>query len=223
MATTADEFDDGIGRAVLIGGRAQLMAGAVASVLAVLGIFAVASGYMVTAASVVLGSALIFYAAAVALQFPRILDHGGNGTLAKIVLGIGVLGQIAGGIATMVFGVKGLHEKALLADAAIVLGVTLILGSGILMRLNALPMYAAAAVRGRRRYLKAPTITQFLVGVTAVVLGMFSLTGLAAWLLNGFAMFFAAGVVLLSGGIAATELGGGGGVHLDAPSSMDGS
>lgn len=206
METTVGHTDKDVERAVIGGSSTEALAGAAALVLAILGLAQVAPGLMVAVAAIALGAALIFDGAAVAAEYSRILARSGNGALQSVELGGGLGTQISGGIAAVVLGVLALlnlDPTALTAIAAIVLGATMVLSSGVSTRLNALKIETSGdhdvAKRVAREALTATVGTDVLVGLAAIVLGILALVGLDTVTLVLVAMLALGAAVLLTG------------------------
>lgn len=207
MATMMNQLDRNMMRAAISGSGTEALAGATAVVLAILGLASIKPEFMVAVATIALGGALIFDGAAIASEYSRILAHSGTGTIRNAELGSGVGTQIGGGAAAAILGVLALlslDPATLLASATVVLGVTLIFGSGIAARLNALKIETSGenetAMRVAREALKTATATEVVVGVGATVLGILALVGLASLTLTLVAVLAMGGAVLLTGG-----------------------
>lgn len=207
METTLGHSDKEVEHALIGGFSSEIVAGAAAVVLAILGLADVGSQYMTSVTTIALGAALILDGAAVAAEYSRILSGSGEGTLQKLELGGGLGTQIAGGIAAVVLGVLGLANLApiaLPAVAAIVLGATMIFSSGVTARLNAFKIETASehemAKRVARDALSATAGTDVLVGLAAIVLGILALVGFAPVTLTLVAMLALGIAVLLTGG-----------------------
>lgn len=207
MSTTTIQHEDKVMERTVVGGSStEALTGAGAIVLAILGLAHIAPQMMVAISSIALGAALILDGAAIAAEYSRILAESGNGSISKVELGGGLSTQVIGGVAAVVLGVLALLNIApttLMAIAAIVLGVTVVSGSGVTTRLNALKIETSGdhdfAKRVARESLTAATGADMLVGLAAVVLGILALVGMAPVPLTLVAMLALGASILLTG------------------------
>lgn len=206
MDTTMQKEEKVLERTLISGSSTEALTGAGAVVLAILGLAHIAPQMMAAVSAIALGAALIMDGAAVAAEYSRILAHSGKGTVNKAELGGGMSTQIVGGAAAVALGVLGLlniEAQALLAIAAIVLGVTVVSSGGVTTRLNALRIEISdeheLAKRIAREAMTTATGTDILVGLAAVVLGILALVGIAAPTLTLVAMLALGASILLTG------------------------
>jgi hypothetical protein len=165
----------------------ESIGGFVAAILCIVALCGVQPGYMISIATIVLGATLLFDAASLAARYRRLPQHvsAGEWALAGLIAGM-IVALIAGAIG-VVFGVLalwGLGTLALLAVAALVFGVALILGTGLVFRLNSFEREAVepAAVSGFRATDVSGWIAgglQVLLGVSAIMLAILALTDTA--------------------------------------------
>lgn len=207
METAAIHHEDKTMERTIIGGSgAEAIAGAGGVVLAILGLAHIAPHFMVAISAIALGAALVLDGAAVTAEYSRIIEHSGNGAINNAELGGGVSTQIAGGVTAVVLGILALLNIApttLMAITAIVLGATVVFGSGIATRLNALKIETSGdndvAKRVAREALTTATGTEILVGLAATVLGILALVGIAPMPLTLVAMLSIGASILLTG------------------------
>ncbi len=206
MDTTIQKEDKVLERTLISGSSTEALTGAGAVVLAILGLAHIAPQMMAAVSAIALGAALIMDGAAVAAEYSRILAESGNGKASKAELGGGLSTQIVGGAAAVALGVLALlniEAQALLAIAAIVLGITVVSSGGVTTRLNALKIEISdeheLAKRIAREAMTTATGTDVLVGLAAVVLGILALVGIASSTLTLVAMLALGASILLTG------------------------
>lgn len=206
MATTIQHEDKVMERAVISGSSMEALTGAAAAVLAILGLAHIAPQMMVAISAIALGAALILDGIAVGAEYSRILEQSGNGSISRMGFSGGLSTQMLGGIAAAALGILALlhiQTVVLTAIAAIVLGATVVFSSGVATRLNALKIEASGdhefAKRVARETLTAATGADMLIGLSAVVLGILALVGVAPTPLTLVAMLALGASILLTG------------------------
>ena len=175
----------------------EALAGAVAVVLAILGLANVQTHYMLPVAAIALGLALLFKGGAVAARCAGMACGTGKCAMSAEFMG-GV-----GGIVLGVLALLGITPVTLLSVAAIVFGAAVLLGAGACARLGAAEAMtaeptsetmaaeaAAAAVGGA-----------VMVGLAVVILGILALVGFKPETLV-FVAFLTLGASILIGGSA---------------------
>lgn len=193
------------------GSIVEVIGGATALVLGILGLARVLPVIMVAVATIAAGVALLFEGGSIASRYAELLDETGGGVRAAASLSSGMTSESLGGVAGIVLGVLALVGVApipLMGIAAIVLGGALLLGSGSTARLNMLTVHRESGdawqIQLAREAVAAAAGTQILVGAGSVVLGILALQGMSPQTMILVAMLSLGGSVLLSG----TTLGG---------------
>jgi hypothetical protein len=181
------------------------LAGAGGFVLAILGLSGLYPDYMLTVATICVGAALLFFGGAIAARHSRLMKDLGAGRLGVTEVWSGVTAEFLGGAAGIVLGVLGLlgmDPMILSASAAIVFGAVLLLGTGVLYRLNDLSIRTSGAdLPGQelaRDAVKAGIEVQALVGMAGITLGILALVGLFPLVLGLISMLSIGFSVLLS-------------------------
>lgn len=205
-ATLEHHVDKNVERAGIGGASTEVITGAAAVVLAILGLANIAPELMLTIATIALGASLVLDGAAVGAEYSRILSSSGNGAIQNAELGGGISIQVGGGVAAVVLGVLalvGVNPPVLMAIAAIVLGATAVFSSTVSTRLNSLKIETSGdhefAKRVARDALTSATGMEVLVGLAAIVLGIMALVGLAPQTLTLVAMLALGASILLTG------------------------
>lgn len=200
-------------KAAASGTSVEALGGAAAVVLAIIGLAHIAPVYMVSIAAIVLGAALLFNGSLIAAEFSQLLDQTGSHALSSAELGGGVSGEALAGIVSVLLGILaliGLATPVLVAIAAIVLGVGVILGSGINARLNSLKVELGEEHEFARQVahgvVSEATTMQVLVGIGAIVLGILALAGLHPMVLALVALLALGIATLLSGSALTARL-----------------
>jgi hypothetical protein len=195
------------------GSSSAMLGGAAALVLSIVGLAGVAPHYLLSIAGIALGAGVLFEGGFIASEYGRILDLGGTETSAKVELGGGLSGEALAGIAAIVLGILsllGIVPQVLMAIAAIVLGAGVVMGSGVMARLNALKIETSGnhetAQRLAKDAMSAAAGLQALVGLSAIVLGILALIGVASQTLTLVAMLALGAAALVSGGTIVTRV-----------------
>ena len=190
-------------KAVLGGSLAEGIVGGATIVLALIGLSGYSPQLMLSIATIALGAAFLFEGGAISMRFSKLLEETSRDRLDEAELGIGLTSEFLGGIAGVVLGILallGLHPMILIPVAVIVFGSTLMFSTGVTVRLDALELEGAEATRLRRiahEAVKAAAGAEFLLGLSAAVLGIIALAGvfpstvsLVAVLIVGLTGFF---------------------------------
>jgi hypothetical protein len=191
----------------VIGGYSiEALGGGAALVLTILGLSGLAPLLLASITCIVLGVALLFEGGMVASEYNNIMHTTGNGQLSTAELGGGLSTEVMAGGAAAVLGLLALLNIApviLTAISAIVIGVGLMLGSGVLARLNGLKIEFSSdhetAKRVAHEAVSTTSGAQILVGIATVVLGILSLIGIVPVILTLVALLAAGSSLLLSG------------------------
>ena len=199
--------DRHIAESVVSGSAAEIIGGAAAIVLTILGLAHVASNLMLTIATIAIGVALVFEGGSVAAEYSRIISKTAENTMQTVEIGGGMTAEMVAGIAGVVLGILallGLDMLTLTASAVIVYGAALTLSSGMTSRLNDLKIEVSGAHQSAQRVaheaVTAASGTQVLVGLAAGVLGILALVGVAPTVLVLVGLLAIGTSLLLSGG-----------------------
>jgi hypothetical protein len=191
----------------LIGGASvEAVSGIGAAVLAIIGLANIFPGAMLAIAGIAVGAGLLFEGGAIAAEHKQLLARIATDKLEHINVDMGMSVELAAGLTAVVLGILsilGLDPQVLMPAAAIVVGTALVLGSGTTARMNALRMAAqeveGTALHVAREAVNASAMTQVLVGMAAVVLGILALIGMAANVLTLVAFLAIGASLALSG------------------------
>lgn len=193
----------------LIGGSSvEAIAGIGGVVLAIIGLAHVFPEVLLAIAGITVGAGLMFEGGAIAGEHKELLAHIAPNNLQHLNVDMGMSVEIIGGLSAVVLGILSILTivpQILMPSAAIVAGSALILSSTTTQRFNALRM-AADEVEGAaqliaREVVNASSLTQVLVGLGALVLGIVALVGVKPIVLSLVA-FLAIGVSLALSGSA---------------------
>lgn len=192
--------------AIVGGTTIEAIGGATAVVLSIIGLARIFPGFMAAVSAIALGVALLFEGGFIASEYSRILKHSGNGKLGTAELGGGLSTQALAGGAVIVLGILallGIESWVLLPVSALILGAGVLFGSGVVSRLNAIKIESSEenerAQRIAQEMVSATAAGQLLVGLSAIVLGILALIGVAPDVLTLVAMLAIGASILLSG------------------------
>ncbi len=169
--------------------------GGSAVVLAILGLVNLLPGILVAAATIVLGGSLLLKGAAISAEYSKLLAHFTGTTSEKLEVGGGMSVEILTGLAGGILGILALlsfSPDTLIAIAVIIFGGGIVMGSELISKLNSLKVSLATSMEESHRrahkvikeMVSAAMAIQVLAGISAIVLGILSLTGLAPMTLN---------------------------------------
>ncbi len=192
---------------LLMGGSlAETVVGIGAVVLAILGLVGMYPGVLLAVSIIAIGSAFVLEGSSVASRFDLMTREMGWGSEA-----VGMTTEFIGGVSGIILGVLallGIVPNVLLPVAAIVYGVTLLLGAGIQSRLTELEIQCDVTHETTRTVareaLSAASGIRVLFGIGAVTLGILSVVGLAAPVVLTLVAVLAAGSAMLFTGAAAS-------------------
>jgi hypothetical protein len=175
----------------------EALAGAVAVVLAILGLAHVQPNYMLPVTGIALGLALLFKGGAVAARCA-----GGACGTGRCAMSAEFLGGV-GGIVLGVLALLGITPVTLLSVAVIVYGAAVLLGAGACARMGATEAMAAepASETMAAEAVAAALGAAVLVGLAVVILGILALVGFKPETLV-FVAFLTLGASILIGGSA---------------------
>lgn len=193
---------------------AEIIGGAAAIMLTILGLANVAPDLMLAIATIAIGIALLFEGGSIAAEFTQLVSRTADNTFQTVEMGSGMTAEMLAGIAGIVLGILallGLVPLILSASAVIVYGVALTLSSGMTMRLNDLKFEETEVTHQRTQKLAHEAVTatvgtQILIGLSAGVLGILALVGIASTVLVLVALLAIGTSLLLSGGAVGGRL-----------------
>jgi hypothetical protein len=172
------------------GSLAQGIAGTGAIALSVIGLAGVFTPFMAAIATILVGIALLFEGGAVGARFSTLMHDTGGGRLGAVELGSGMTAEFLGGGAGIVLGIlslMGVFAEILVPVAALVFGSALVLGTGVMMRLNDLQIEKACDSQQSRHVARAAvrsaTGVQVLIGLGSMVLGILAIIGMVPMIL----------------------------------------
>ncbi len=196
-------------KTVLGGSLAEGIASGAAIVLALVALSGISPGMLMSVAVIVMGAAFLLEGGAISMRFSKLLSETSSSRFDEAELGVGVTSEFLGGVAGIVLGVLSLLKLTpmiLVPVAVIVYGSTLILSSGMTVRLNALELEGAGETTRFRRIaheaMTAAAGVDFLLGLATVVLGIIALTGVYTTVLSLIALL----AIGLSGFVTGTAV-----------------
>lgn len=177
--------------------------GAGALVLSILGLIGLMPLMMASVATIAAGGALLVGGGTLASRYMRILARTQEG-YTRDIIGGGMAMESLCGVAGIVLGILSLLNimpLTLLPVSAIILGAALLMASGAMGRLAAMPIIGGGGQSHTvaRDVLYAASGSEVLVGAGAVVLGILALSGVAPLTLSLVAMLGIGTSVLLAG------------------------
>ena len=212
-ATIIDREEKALERVVVGGSTTEALAGAGTAILAILGLTGVTPTDMAAIAAIALGGAFMLDSGLLAAEYSKMTSRSANTPLAAAELGGGLSAQLAAGIAALVLGILALIGEdpvTLLAATTVALGAGMILGSGVMSRINAVqvqaPVDSEPAARLAHGAVSVATGAQILTSVAATVLGILALTGFAPTMLVLVSMLGMGITSLLSGSAVAGRM-----------------
>lgn len=192
----------------LVGGSTtEALGGVGVVVLSILGLAGIAPHLMLAISAIALGVAFLSEGGAVAAQYSHILKNTMNTRIDAVELGGGMSADAIAGAASVVLGILALLNVApamLTAVATIVLGVGLMMASGVTARIDKLKVDMSDVNETARwvahEALMVSMASALLVGGSAVVLGILSVIGLDPVTLSLVALLAMGSTVALKGG-----------------------
>ncbi|HPW69077.1 MAG: hypothetical protein ACOX2W_05130 [Desulfomonilia bacterium] len=177
------------------GSLAEGIVGAASGAVAIIGLFDIYPEALLAVAIIGAGTALLLEGGAVAGRMPVWMCEAGEGRIESAELGSGMVVEFLGGCTGVVLGILsllGVRPHILLPAAVIVLGITLLLASGVTARMNIVEVRCRAQddrVREvGRQSVHAAAGAQLLIGTGALVLGIIALGGVNPIILSLAAM-----------------------------------
>jgi hypothetical protein len=166
-------------RYLLGGSLSEGVAGAGAVAVAIIALADGGSFLLLSIATILVGSALMFEGASMAAKFTSLLQESSRGQLSSMELGAGMSGQLIGGMAVLTLGILsilGIAPVELTSIAAIIAGGSVLLGSGSTARMNAVKIERSGETEEARGLAHSAVSSaagaQFFIGVGAIVLGI---------------------------------------------------
>lgn len=195
------------------GSLAEGIVGAASGTIAIIGLFGLYPVVMLSVAAIGAGAALLLQGGAVAGRLPALLDEAEENRMESSELGGGMVAEFLGGSTGVVLGILSLMSvgpRILLPAAVIVLGITLLLSSGISARMNSVVIHRSEESdhlrEVGRQSVEAAAGAQMLIGIGALVLGIVALSGVNPVPLSLAAMLGLGVSDLLSGTAIAARL-----------------
>jgi hypothetical protein len=186
------------------GSGAELIGGAGALVLAIIGLAGILPRYMAGIAALAIGAGLLLQGVAIAARYASLRAETGGGKTGAQELSAGMTTEMIGGCAGIVLGILallGVVPLTLLSVAAIVFGGTLLFGSGATVRLahESAPGENPTARQATEHTTEAAGGSLILVGIGAATLGILALVGVAPMVLILVSMLTVGAATLLNG------------------------
>lgn len=198
---------------VLGGSLSEGIAGCAVVVLTLLGLSGIMPALMLPVATIVMGAALLLEGGEVSARFSKLIAETGHDRLDAAELGKGMTSELVGGIAGLLLGILSLltqYPMYLVPVAVIVYGGTLMFGSGMTVRLNALELECEEENTKFKRIayeaMNAAAGVEFLLGLSAVVLGIIALTGLFTTVLSLVALLLVGVTGFLTGAAVSSRV-----------------
>ncbi len=191
----------------LIGGAgAEAIAGIGAVALSVIGLAHVYPDVLLAISGIAVGIGLLLEGSSLAVEHRKLLSLIAPDKLEHINVDMGMSVEVIAGLTAVVLGilsVLALNPDVLMPAAAIVVGTALLLSSGTTARLNALRLAGqdveGPALHVAREMVNGSAMTEVLVGISAVVLGILALIGVVPTVLTLVAFLAIGGSLALSG------------------------
>lgn len=186
--------------------------GAGAIVLSILGLIGIYAPTMASISAIAIGGGLLIAGGTIAARFSKVVANTRYNYAEEIIGGGMAMEALCGvaGIALGILALLGIVPLTLLSAASIVFGAALIMASGAMARLNALPIKRAGYEEheAARDVLYAASGSEVLVGAGAVTLGILALAGYYPLTLNLVAFLSVGASILMSGTSIASRMFG---------------
>lgn len=204
---------DSLSRVTIGGSVIEAAAGIGAVVLAILGLSGIIPDTLAAIGMIAAGGAFISQGGAVATQYSKAMSLSTDDRIDAAELGGGLTAEILGGIAGATLGILaliGIQDQTLLAVAAIVFGSSLLLGSGMMARLNAISREPMAEHETAdfiaREAVMATGGAQVLAGIGAGALGVLALVGIQPMTLILVALLTVGAAIVVSGSAVTAKM-----------------
>lgn len=199
--------DRQVAMSVGAGLTAEIVGGVAVIVLTILGLANVAPGMMYAVATIAVGIALLFEGGSVAAEYRKIVDRSTESKFETLDLGSGMTVEMVAGLAGTILGILSLFElvpPVLVGAAIVIFGISLVVSSGMTLRLNDLKFEETADAHPQAQRLAYEAIhasvgSQILIGLSAAILGILSLVGVASTVLLLVALLAIGTSLLLNG------------------------
>jgi hypothetical protein len=190
----------------LSGSVVGMVAGALAVILAIIGLSGVHSLGMVAVSVIVVGLALLVESGIMGAEYSNLLAHVGKDNITRMEVGAGLGVEGVAGVVAVIFGVlalSGVNPGAMVAIGTLLLGVGVMFASRLHDRIRSMRIDPTVERdemdRVTRELLGTATGAQVLVGLGAVILAILALVGFAPITLTLVAVL-AIGASILIGG-----------------------
>jgi hypothetical protein len=190
----------------LSGSVIGVVAGALAVILAIIGLSGVHSLGMVAVSVIVVGLALLVESGIMGAEYTHLLAHVGKDDITRMEVTAGLGMEGVAGVVAVIFGVlalSGVNPNAMIAIGTLLLGAGVMFTSGLHDRIRTMRVSPRVEHdqmdRVTRELLGTATGAQVLVGLGAVILAILALVGFAPITLTLVAVL-AIGASILIGG-----------------------
>jgi hypothetical protein len=168
------------------GSSAAAICGLAAAILSIVGLAGMMPLPLCCVAAIVAGAGMTIQGGAVAARFKQIEESiaAVEGQTGRVTVETGITVEVVGGVAAIVLGILALLHMApftLVATSAIVLGATILLGSGSTfdtVELASADPVTASTMRPKRRAAASAAGIDILMGIAAVTLGILNIIGI---------------------------------------------
>jgi hypothetical protein len=205
--------ENSVRRTILSGSVAEGFLSGIALVLTLIGLSGIYAGYMLPIATIAIGAAFLVEGKAISSRFSRLLAETSKDRLERTEFNAGLTSEFLGGSAGVVLGVVSLlnvYPMVLVAVALVVFGITLMLSSGLTVRLNTLESESGEESRRFKRIaheaMTASAGGELMLGLGGVVLGIIALSGILALTLNLVGMLIISVSAFVTGAAATTRM-----------------
>ncbi len=178
-------------KTVFGGSLAEGIASGAAVVLTLVALSGIAPEMLLSVAVIVMGAAFLLEGGAVSMRFSKLLAETSTSRFDEAELGVGVTSEFLGGVSGIILGILSLlriSPMVLVPAAVIVYASTLMMSSGMTMRLNALELEGAGETTRFRKIaheaMTAAAGVEFLLGLAAAVLGIIAVVGVYGTVLS---------------------------------------
>jgi hypothetical protein len=178
-------------KTVFGGSLAEGIASGGVVVLTLVALSGIAPAMLLSVAVIVMGAAFLLEGGAISMRFSKLLAETSTSRFDEAELGVGVTSEFLGGVTGIVLGILSLLRIApmiLVPAAVIVYASTLMMSSGMTMRLNALELEGSGETTRFRKIaheaMTAAAGVEFLLGLAAAVLGIIAVVGVYGTVLS---------------------------------------
>lgn len=198
------------------GSMAETVGGIAAVVLSILGLMQMVPLFMASAATIVVGAALLLEGAAIASRYTDLTTDDpttmAEGRYARSELSGSMSAEFLGGAAGIVLGILalvGVAPLVVLSVGVILFGGSLMAGGNASSRLNAMtgaPYAEDRQLRSMRTAVDATASSQALIGIASIVLGVLALLRIEPLTLVLVALLAIGASILLNGAAVSTKM-----------------